>query len=629
VSTPRRAGRRRVKIRGGNLGPVLCWAVVFADIGTSVYYVPGILRGQFGPRSALFVGMTLIVFIMLTFKYAEVSWRYPEGGGVVTVASRALHPFAGLLGGLFILVDYFLTAALSALSGFQYLAVLVPAIEPLRIAVILTVAALFLLGVLNVMGIKESARVSLLFASAAAIGQLLVIAAIAVHLGLAGIAHSFQALGQGPKLTPIVVVTGYAAAFLAFSGLESIAQLAPAMREPRRHIAFRAMSLVILTMVVTSPLLTVWSTTLLRDGNPNQLISLLGLQVSGPLLGGFVAVTGALLLVFASNTAIIGAYHIVLALTRMGFMPRLVERKNRWRHTPHVAILLSIAVPIVVVVAAQGSVILLGDLYAFGLLGAFLLTCLGLDVVRWHDRREQRSARWAAWYGVGVLTTVLVLIGWATNLVQKPAATMFGGGLTVLGLIVAFLTYRYTRRRRPAVFPLRYSPGQPLVAIQRARQLEPARVLVILPHDPTAAEAVINTAAQAAEGRPVAFIYRGEAPPQLSGGFMEITDPYLRDFGAQDAFARAESLSRKAISDRRYIYVPGDLPREAIGAVWREVCPSETLVVDGDQDVLPPVALDRVRRRYVEGVLVLDLITGRLGYAPALEPRVALQASSR
>ena len=27
----------------GMLGPILCWAVVFADIGTSVYYVPGIL----------------------------------------------------------------------------------------------------------------------------------------------------------------------------------------------------------------------------------------------------------------------------------------------------------------------------------------------------------------------------------------------------------------------------------------------------------------------------------------------------------------------------------------------------------------------------------------------------------
>ena len=47
--------QRRIKVRGGNLGAFLCWAVVFADIGTSVYYVPGILYGPFGSRSALFV----------------------------------------------------------------------------------------------------------------------------------------------------------------------------------------------------------------------------------------------------------------------------------------------------------------------------------------------------------------------------------------------------------------------------------------------------------------------------------------------------------------------------------------------------------------------------------------------
>jgi len=47
--------------------------------------------------------------VLLTVKYAEVAWRYPEGGGVVNVASRALHPFAGLLGGCFIVVDYYLT----------------------------------------------------------------------------------------------------------------------------------------------------------------------------------------------------------------------------------------------------------------------------------------------------------------------------------------------------------------------------------------------------------------------------------------------------------------------------------------------------------------------------------------
>ena len=99
------------------LGPFLCWAVVFADIGTSIYYVPGILYGTVGKLAGFFVLLTMIVFILLTFKYVEVTYRFPQGGGVVTVAARALNHWFGALGGMFILVDYFLTAAISCLSG--------------------------------------------------------------------------------------------------------------------------------------------------------------------------------------------------------------------------------------------------------------------------------------------------------------------------------------------------------------------------------------------------------------------------------------------------------------------------------------------------------------------------------
>src|SRR6202171_2333370 len=127
---PSRTAKRRVRLRGGHLGPFLCWAVGFADMGPPIFYVPGILYGQFGSRSAIFVLMTLFVFTLLCVKYAEVTWRYPEGGGVVNVSSQALHPFLGLLGGLFILVDYYLTAALSALSGVLYLAVVLPVFAP-------------------------------------------------------------------------------------------------------------------------------------------------------------------------------------------------------------------------------------------------------------------------------------------------------------------------------------------------------------------------------------------------------------------------------------------------------------------------------------------------------------------
>src|SRR4029077_9955340 len=105
----------------------------------------------------------------------------------------------------------------------------------------------------------------------------------AFYLGPEGIVHSFSAIRSGPVLTPVLLITGYAAAFLAFSGLESIAQLAPAMREPRRKVAYRAMAGVVITMAITSPLLTLWSTTLLNGTNPdpNQFMSLLAAHVAG------------------------------------------------------------------------------------------------------------------------------------------------------------------------------------------------------------------------------------------------------------------------------------------------------------------------------------------------------------
>src|SRR5207302_3790384 len=139
-------------------------------------------------------------------------------------------------------------------------------------------------------------------------------------LGPKGVIDSFSAIRSGPALTPALLITGYSAAFLAFSGLESIAQLAPSMREPRRQVAYRAMGAVVMTMAITSPLLTLWSTTLLSSSaDPNQFISILGAKVGGVALGDYVAVSGSILLVFAANTAIIGAYHVFIALTRMGF----------------------------------------------------------------------------------------------------------------------------------------------------------------------------------------------------------------------------------------------------------------------------------------------------------------------
>ena len=107
----------------------LAWAVVFCDIGTSVYYVPGIMYGHVKDATPFFVLLTTGGFILLSLKYIEISWRNPEGGGVVTITSKAFGPIWGCLGGMLITVDYFLTTAISAVSGFQYLGSAFPILD--------------------------------------------------------------------------------------------------------------------------------------------------------------------------------------------------------------------------------------------------------------------------------------------------------------------------------------------------------------------------------------------------------------------------------------------------------------------------------------------------------------------
>ena len=56
--------------------------------------------------------------------------------------------------------------------------------------------------------------------------------------------------------------------------------------------------------------------------------------------------TAASLLLFAANTAIIGAYHVFLALAERKFFPRRLLVRNETFGTPHNAIVFSTLIPL-------------------------------------------------------------------------------------------------------------------------------------------------------------------------------------------------------------------------------------------------------------------------------------------
>jgi amino acid transporter len=566
------------------LGWFLCWAVVFADIGTSLYYVPGILYGDVNSLAGLFVILSSIVFVLLVLKYIEITARYPEGGGVVTVATNAFGPWFGALGGMFITVDYFLTASISAISGFAYLNSIVNLGGYIVIAAVIGV---ILLGVLNIIGISESAKVTAVVATLAFIVDIILVIFVSTQIGPDGWSLMFSNLQNGINSisSPVAILTGFAGSFLAFSGLESISQLSPAMQEPRKKVATMAMIFVVAAIFLTSPILTLFTTNLITTKIPGsqetvlegvskikerehelakvdaelmttninseeysiltlekttltkeitegkeyseRFMSELGAQYGGTALKVAIVATASVLLLFAANTAIIGAYHVFMSLSRGNFLPHFMQNHNKKFGTPHIAVLCAVLPPVLIMIVTKGDVGLLGQLYAFGLLGAFGLSSVGLDVVRWKESKKVTPS-----FAIGVVTTVLVFVAWGTNLINKPLATIFGGGITIVGMILAFIVHKY----------FAHKVVDPEVEVEKVRDMEADQIFVPVydEFDPSLFDFVASQAK--VFNKDVNLMYIREFADVL----QTVSESIEKDEDAAKFLEKAESILEKA-----------------------------------------------------------------------------------
>lgn len=621
---------------GGQLGPLLCWAVVFADIGSSIYYVPGILYGKVGNLAGFFVLLTMSVFVLLALKYAEVSARFPEGGGVVTVASQAMSPWVGALGGMFILVSYFLTAAISCLSAIQYFSVVVPAIGPFILEI--TISVLVLLGILNWVGISESAKVSLIGALVAFVSDLAIIWTVFTHIPLSEFPALFGSMFTHASLTPTSLLVGFASAFLAFSGLESISQLSPVMKSPRKKVISLALLFVVITIGVTSPLLTILSTLLQQQEATDpvlstQLISLLGGHWGSNILQTEVAISASLILAFASNTAVIGAYHVFMALSRLEFLPRFILKRNRFRNTPHWSIVLATGIPIAVLIFVNGKIDILGDMYAFGLLGAFCVTCLGLDILRTRERRLGHAIVIASHQAIPVKTNGHSTIVHPRELIDDPGLLkkpVQGNGLLSLDqesksvshakasisiarrlrslwghfdywlgicttLLVA-LAWLISLVSKPLatgfggtvaiigmIFAyINYVRGQgrvPVVTTYLKERL-PNALLAVLVAGSEQNDSVIGAAIKNAHDRPVVFLYLAAPNKRPVPRMFEVVDPYLEDQSAKNTLKQAALLAHEAKLVTRFVYKQQE--PETMANIWNKVRP-HSMVLSAEQ----------------------------------------------
>src|SRR3954468_8210381 len=117
--------------------------LVLAVIGTAAlsYVVP---------ISAVIVGLMVLVVL----SYRETIFAYPGGGGSYTVAKDNLGTMPGLVAAAALLTDYILTVSVSISSGVAAITSAYPNLVPHTVT--LCVAAVFLLMVVNLRGVRES-----------------------------------------------------------------------------------------------------------------------------------------------------------------------------------------------------------------------------------------------------------------------------------------------------------------------------------------------------------------------------------------------------------------------------------------------------------------------------------------
>src|SRR6202795_1693526 len=95
-------------------------AILYGDWGTSKAYVIGLAFAVAGYSSFWLILAMCVLMALVGVNYMAICRHYPDGGGVyASVRHRSV--IISIVGAFLLIADYIVTAALSALSAFDYL----------------------------------------------------------------------------------------------------------------------------------------------------------------------------------------------------------------------------------------------------------------------------------------------------------------------------------------------------------------------------------------------------------------------------------------------------------------------------------------------------------------------------
>lgn len=450
-------------------------AILYGDWGTSKAYVIGLAFAVGGYSSFWLIAAMCLLTALVGVNYMAICKHYPDGGGVYA-SVRHRSEVISIAGAFLLVADYIVTAALSALSAFQYLGQYVGIPHPEFCAA----ACILIIGGLNVFGPKHTGGLAVLVSVPTAIVVVLLGLFCLPHLGVA--IHNVQPLtgGFGKNWEAFVGMV------LALSGVEAIAnatgvmKLNPGSTDAKPNVSktsTKAILVVMLEVCIFTALLA-----LAMHALPNLVINKDDVDAPGHsgvrdymlaymaevFVGGgaghiaaiVVSVVFALLLLSAVNTAIVDLIAISYLMSRDGELPPHFQKLNKFG-VPNAGIIVATIVPAILVIAVK-DVGGLANLYAVGVVGA-IATNLGasstdkkLDLVNWER--------------ILMFCTFLIMLAIELSLFwTKPDARAFAITILAIGLFLRALAAESAHRKRkvaaaaqPATPPVAEPPPLPM-----------------------------------------------------------------------------------------------------------------------------------------------------------------------
>src|SRR5438093_618987 len=190
-------------------------AILYGDWGTSKAYVIGLAFAVAGYSSFWLIAAMCVLTALVGLNYMVICRLYPDGGGVYA-SVRHRSEVISIVGAFLLIADYLVTAAISALSAFQYLGV--P--HPEKFAAM----SILVIGLLNLLGPKQTGGLAFLISVPTAL--------VVVILGLFCLPHLGEAFAH---LQPLHGTFGqnwaaFVGIVLALSGVEAIANATGVMK---------------------------------------------------------------------------------------------------------------------------------------------------------------------------------------------------------------------------------------------------------------------------------------------------------------------------------------------------------------------------------------------------------------